>query len=83
MEGAVSLGERIRSTVEGTEFHYKDEIIEVRVSLGFAVIEDGSAADYEQMKHTAAAALAHAKSTGRNRSVLFPLPSNVAFEQAG
>src|SRR5262245_17286720 len=39
MEGAVVLGERIRSTVEATEFTYKEQLIPVRVSVGFAVAE--------------------------------------------
>jgi len=30
-------------------------------------------ADYEQLKHTSAAALAQAKSTGRNRTVVRPM----------
>src|SRR5262249_42849607 len=50
-EGATSLGERIRSTVERTTFGYKGEDIRVTVSLGFSVAEAGVAADYEQMKH--------------------------------
>lgn len=73
MEGAVVLGERIRTTVENSEFSYKDEPIAVRVSLGFAVADAGVMADYEQMKHMAAAALAQAKCTGRNRCIYYPV----------
>ena len=76
------LGERIRSTVESTHFLYKDDVIPVTVSLGFAVAETGVPADYEQMKHLAAASLAAAKSTGRNRVVLHALAAR-PFEQAG
>jgi diguanylate cyclase (GGDEF)-like protein len=82
VEGAKSLGERIRSTVEKTEFLYKDEIISVRVSLGFSVVDQGIPADYESMKHVAAAALSEAKNTGRNRCVFFAMP-RLPFEQAG
>lgn len=82
MEGAMVLGERIRTTVEKTIFTYKEAIIPVRVSIGFAVVEDGQEADYEQMKHTAAAALSEAKNTGRNRCVYFSMPA-VQFEAAG
>src|SRR5205807_363970 len=71
MEGAHVLGERIRSSVEGTTFSYKEAIIPVRVSIGFAVAHDGVEADYEQMKHTAAAALSEAKNTGRNKCVFY------------
>ena len=56
-EGAVVLGERIRSTVEQANFSYKNETIPVRVSIGFAVAEDGEATDYEHMRHLAGAAL--------------------------
>jgi diguanylate cyclase (GGDEF)-like protein len=82
MEGAVVLGERIRTTVEKSPFTYKDEEIPVRVSIGVAVAEEAIAADYESMKHLAASALAEAKRTGRNRCVYCSLP-NVPFEQAG
>jgi diguanylate cyclase (GGDEF)-like protein len=82
MEGACVLGERIRSTVESTVFTYKDAIIQVRVSIGFAIADDGVEADYEQMKHSAAAALSEAKNTGRNKCVYFRMP-NLPFEAAG
>jgi diguanylate cyclase (GGDEF)-like protein len=58
LEGAHVLGERIRSAVQNTPFVYKDDTIPVTVSLGFAVAEANVPADYEQMKHIAAAALA-------------------------
>jgi diguanylate cyclase len=74
IEGAVTLGERIRSAVETTPFAYKGQPIQVTVSLGFAVIEPGVSADYDQLKHHAAAALADAKATGRNRCIVRTLP---------
>ncbi len=73
MDGAKVLGERIRSTVEKTEFAYKESIIPVKVSLGFAVAPEGMAVDFEQMKDVAAAALAEAKATGRNRCIFYPV----------
>lgn len=82
MEGALVLGERIRTTVENNAFTYKGEIIPVRVSIGFAVAQDGVEAEYDQMKHTAAAALAEAKNTGRNKCVYFSMPQ-ITFEAAG
>jgi diguanylate cyclase len=81
MEGAIVLGERIRSTVENTEFHYKDDLIAVRVSIGFGVADPDTPVDFEAIKHLAASALADAKRPGRNRCVyktLLKLP----FEQA-
>ncbi len=82
MEGAVVLGERIRSTVESTEFVFKDDTIAVRVSIGFAIAEEGTEADYETIKHLAAAALSEAKKTGRNKCVFKTVPK-LPFEQAG
>lgn len=82
MEGAVVLGERIRSTVENTEFTFKDETIPVRVSIGFAIAEEGIETDYETIKHLAAAALSEAKKTGRNKCVFKTVPK-LPFEQAG
>jgi diguanylate cyclase (GGDEF)-like protein len=81
-EGAAALGERIRTAVERHVFTYKEHTIHVTVSVGFAVADEGLAADYEQMKHIAAAALSEAKVTGRNRCVLFPV-TKAPFEQAG
>jgi len=80
-EGAVVLGERIRTTVEAAVFSYKEELIQVTVSIGFALAEEGQIADYEHMKHIAASALAEAKMTGRNRCIYHSLP-NHSFEQA-
>jgi diguanylate cyclase (GGDEF)-like protein len=82
LEGAAVLGERIRTTVETTQFSYKDALIPVTVSLGFAVAETNVPADYEQMKHIAAAALAEAKVKGRNRCIFHSLTPR-PFEQAG
>jgi diguanylate cyclase (GGDEF)-like protein len=76
MEGAIVLGERIRSTIEKTEFSYKGETIPVRVSIGFSVAEEGVTTDYEMMKHTAAAALAEAKNTGRNKCIFYTVAAH-------
>ncbi len=82
MIGATVLGERIRSTVENAVFLYKEDKIPVTISLGFAVADTNVVADYEQMKHLAAAALAEAKVKGRNRCIMHSLSSR-PFEQAG
>jgi diguanylate cyclase (GGDEF)-like protein len=65
VEGAVILAERIRSAVEVREVRYKEHLIKVTVSVGFAVVEDGLAS-YDQLKHLAAQALREAKTAGRN-----------------
>jgi diguanylate cyclase (GGDEF)-like protein len=82
LDGAAALGERIRSTVENQLFSYKEHVIRVTVSIGFAVAAEGITADYEALKHVAAAALSQAKVTGRNRCVIYAA-SKHPFEQAG
>ena len=82
MEGAVVLGERIRTMVEAAQFSYKEDTISVRVSIGFAIVDGGIETDYETIKHLAAAALSEAKKTGRNKCMFNTLPK-LPFEQAG
>jgi diguanylate cyclase (GGDEF)-like protein len=81
-DGAMVLGERIRTNVEKKEFVYKEAIIPVRISIGFAIVDDGMEVDYEQMKDRAAAALSEAKNTGRNKCVVYRMAS-LPFEVAG
>jgi len=69
-EGAVSLAERIRSTVENTPILYQGKTITVTVSVGFAVADIGVPADYDEMYQLAASALRQAKDEGRNRSII-------------
>lgn len=69
-EGAVVLAERIRTAIESSRYSYKGESIQVTASVGFAVADAGVNIEYEPMRHVAAAALADAKNTGRNRSVI-------------
>ena len=73
-EGALILAERIRCGVESATTAFKGQAIRVTVSVGIAVAEAGVSAGYDQMKYVAAAALAEAKSIGRNRSVVRVLP---------
>jgi diguanylate cyclase (GGDEF)-like protein len=68
--GAGALAERLRTAVEQTPIRYDGQAIAVTVSLGFAVAETETAADLQELRHTTAAALAEAKATGRNRSVV-------------
>ncbi|MBI3824063.1 MAG: diguanylate cyclase, partial [Planctomycetes bacterium] len=82
MEGAIVLAERIRTGVEKAKFTYKDEMIAVRVSIGFCIAPPEVLSDYEGMKHLAAAALSEAKHTGRNKCVYKVMPK-LPFEQAG
>ncbi len=67
LQEALALGEHIRSGVEEHIFRYKANMIAVRVSIGLAVANQGVITDYDQMKPIAAACLAQAKWSGRNR----------------
>jgi diguanylate cyclase (GGDEF)-like protein len=68
-EGAIHLAGRIRAMVEGSRTTYKDQVIDVTVSIGFAVVESGIA-EYDHVKYVASAALSEAKAGGRNRAVV-------------
>ena len=74
LEGAATLGERIRSTVEIGEIRFNGATIRITVSVGIAVAPAGAEVTYDQLQHAAAAALGEAKAAGRNRSVLRVLP---------
>lgn len=68
--GAETLGERLRSTVEAGQTVFNGTPIRVTVSGGLAVAPAGLSVGYEQLREVAAAALAEAKATGRNRCVV-------------
>lgn len=72
--GAEVLAERLRSVVAAGETAYHGEPIRMTVSVGFAVAPADLTAGYEQIREVAAAALAEAKATGRNRCVVRSLP---------
>jgi diguanylate cyclase (GGDEF)-like protein len=79
-EGAQVLAERIRSTVERTEFVYDGKTIAVTVSVGFAVAEPESQADHTRMKVLASSSVHEAKHAGRNRTVVQVLQPEPAAE---
>jgi diguanylate cyclase len=81
LDGAVVLGERIRTMVESSVICYNDEAISVRVSIGFAIATTGIETEYETMKYFAAAALSEAKNTGRNRCV-YKIASKLPVDRA-
>lgn len=82
VDGAMVLGERIRTTVEGAKIFYKGEEIPVRISIGFAVTDEAGPVDYDTMKLAASEALSEAKRTGRNRVIVHHV-GKLPFEQAG
>jgi diguanylate cyclase (GGDEF)-like protein len=65
--GAAVLAERLRAAVGAASASYNNRTIPLAVTLGFAVAEAATAADLDGLRHEAAAALAEAKRTGRNR----------------
>jgi diguanylate cyclase (GGDEF)-like protein len=73
-DGALVLAERIRGAVENKDIRYKDEVIRVTVSIGFAVAHTNQLSTYDHLKHIAAQALGEAKATGRNRCVIRDVP---------
>ncbi len=78
-EGAAVLAERIRSSVADAPFVYNGRPIAVTVSVGFAVAEPDSQADYKRMKLLASETVHEAKEQGRNRTVvrvLDPVPAD-------
>jgi diguanylate cyclase (GGDEF)-like protein len=82
LEGAAILAERIRVAVEQKQMRYKDQLVQVTVSIGFAVTESSHLSTYDQLKHVAAQALSEAKATGRNRSVIRSVPANASANLA-
>ncbi len=70
MPGAEVLAERLRATVAGSATEYRGEPIRMTVSVGFAVAPAEVPAGYDQLREIAAAALAEAKATGRDRCVV-------------
>jgi diguanylate cyclase (GGDEF)-like protein len=73
-EGACVLAERIRATVEQSHVDYQGQRIRITVSVGFAVAEVGVPAEYDELTRLAAAALDHAKRSGRNRCEVRLIP---------
>lgn len=69
-DGAATLAERLREAVEASEVLFHGTPIRVTVSVGFAVADADSPVGYEELREAAAAALAEAKATGRNRCVV-------------
>ena len=68
--GAESLGERLRLAVHQNPTLYQGHSIPLSVSVGVSVAEAGTVIGYEALREMAAAALAEAKASGRNRSVI-------------
>ncbi len=72
-DGATTLAERLREAVEGCEPVFHGTPIRVTISVGFAVADPDAPVSYEELHEGAAAALAEAKATGRNRWVVRPV----------
>ncbi|HZU36289.1 MAG TPA: diguanylate cyclase [Gemmataceae bacterium] len=70
LEGARILGDRLRATVEESQFFYKGEVMRVTISLGLVVVEENVPAELEALRHATALVLQEAKTTGRNRAIV-------------
>lgn len=69
-DGAWTLAERIRISVEQGRTMYAGADIQLTMSCGVIVVPKEVPAGFEQLRHSAAAALGEAKSAGRNRTVM-------------
>jgi diguanylate cyclase (GGDEF)-like protein len=74
-EGALTLAERVRRTVEIGETDFNGEPIRLTVSVGMVVAEADTLVGFDQMRHAASAALGEAKESGRNKCVVRQLTS--------
>lgn len=74
-EGAITLAERIRRSVELGETEFNGEAIRLTVSVGMVVAEADTLVGFDQMRHAASAALGEAKDSGRNKSIVKQLTS--------
>jgi len=70
LEGALTLAERVRRTVEIGETTYSNEPIKLTVSVGMVVALSDTLVGFDQMRHAASAALGEAKDSGRNCCVV-------------
>ena len=73
-QGVSILAERLRQTVANMETSYRSTPIRVTVSVGFAVVNASDTISYDVLRESAAAAVAEAKATGRNRCVIRRVP---------
>jgi diguanylate cyclase (GGDEF)-like protein len=64
---AMKIAERIRLTIEKSEFRYKEHIIQLTISCGVACYEKGLDVSAESMIDRADKALYQSKQEGRNR----------------
>jgi diguanylate cyclase (GGDEF)-like protein len=80
IEGARSLGERIRQAVAQNVVIYQGHEIRVTVSVGVAVADPDVHLPAEQFMYEAAAALGEAKSNGRNCCITRALAASTAPE---
>ena len=70
LEGARVIAERLRSTVERTDFIYDGNHIPITISMGIATLPDVAAQTPEDLIKAADMALYDAKQAGRNRVCL-------------
>ena len=79
-EGAMLFCERLRKTIERTEFRNGTDAIRLTVSLGFAITRPGESISARELVRRADHALYHAKRTGRNRVCCFDHEESLSTE---
>ncbi|MFT4798618.1 MAG: diguanylate cyclase (GGDEF)-like protein [Candidatus Azotimanducaceae bacterium] len=68
LDAAVGLAERVRSSIEGHEFFYEEQVLKVTISLGVSYWDGGEDVAYpEQIVELVDKRLYEAKRGGRNR----------------
>ncbi|MBF0112310.1 MAG: diguanylate cyclase, partial [Desulfamplus sp.] len=68
-QGAFTVAEKIRKSIEKIEFIYKTDTIRMTVSIGVSEVKDGDKS-HEIVFERADTALYRAKNEGRNRVVI-------------
>ncbi len=76
---ATLLAERVRVAVERAGFTFRGKTIPLTVSVGMALLIRDSGEDIERLVSRADEALYSAKSSGRNRVVVYPENSTIAL----
>lgn len=66
-EGSLTLAERLRQLIEGSDFEFEGKVIHVTVSIGVATLAGQKLTNWEAMVKLADTLLYKSKNSGRNR----------------
>ncbi len=79
IDQAALVAERLRATIERTDFQFRGKQIPLTISVGLALLQRDSAEDIDQFVKRAEEALYSAKASGANRVVAYPENSTIAL----